>query len=163
MARPAVKYASNQTTSAEEARGGAQFGAGCARGSTAALASTRSASMLEPLSPRPSSIFLSPKSACVRFPAADVAAQYDRHSWGFPSFLHERYLALLVAVWTYGMRQFGRLHAVFQGIGFSPIFPVFLQFIPLLVTFPCLKASYFWFQRAYCLVHLRLALAGRQC
>ncbi len=69
--------------------------------------------------------------------------------------LQDRFDASLIAVWTYGMRMFGRLSIGFQRISQHPI-PQILQIISLLLSVPFFKASHLCFKITYALQLRRL-------
>jgi hypothetical protein len=71
--------------------------------------------------------------------------------------MQDRALPMLVAFCTNEMRRFGRAHARLQFIEKNARWQ-FLQFVALLCTFPCFKASHFFFKLAYALNQRRLRL-----
>lgn len=62
---------------------------------------------------------------------------------------------IIVTICTYPMRGFGIAHGFFKRIHDSSV-PRGIQFIALLLTFPCFYANGFFFKCAYCLNHRRL-------
>jgi hypothetical protein len=69
-------------------------------------------------------------------------------------FRKERLLAARIAVWTKLMLGFAALHLWLQHV--SESMPERFQFVPLLLSIPCFKASHFFFKLAYALGQLRL-------
>jgi hypothetical protein len=69
--------------------------------------------------------------------------------------LKDKFLALLIAGCTYPMRWFGAACVRFQHIGKGPGCNLF-ELVPLLLSFPCFKASNFFFKIAYRLNQRRL-------
>jgi hypothetical protein len=69
--------------------------------------------------------------------------------------LKDRFLALLVAGCTYPMNGFGAACSRLQHIGKAPR-SNFFQLVSLLLSFPCFKASTFFFKVAYSLNQRRL-------
>ena len=95
-----------------------------------------------------------------RYPAAFIA----RKALRAPAVtrLEDALLAALVAVGTYGMRQFGRLHAFLQHVDRSGMETFnFLQFVPLLLCFPVFECSQLCFKVAY-LAQQRRIRSGRR-
>jgi hypothetical protein len=66
----------------------------------------------------------------------------------------KRFLPACIAVCAYLMRRFGSLSLWFQNVSKSG--PGFFQLISLLLSFPCFKASHFFFKLAYTFQQRRL-------
>lgn len=87
----------------------------------------------------------------------------DKHPWlsklhvhgGVWGRLKYRALLVLIAACAYVMRRLGRLHAWLQAVDDRTAFRG-AHFIALLVSFPCFKASHFFFKAAYLLQQRRL-------
>ena len=75
--------------------------------------------------------------------------------------LQDRFISVLVAVWAYEMRWFGRLSVRLSTVGHrSPT--KFVHFVALLLSVPCFKASHFFFKLAYAANQRRLLRLGRK-
>src|SRR5690348_3583836 len=96
----------------------------------------------------------------IAFPAAHLACESDLLAMPTRLLLEKRLLAALVTVWTYGMRRFGGLHAFLQRVGQDFRVPLFFQFVALLFTVPCFKASHFCFKLGYFAQQRRILLLG---
>jgi hypothetical protein len=72
--------------------------------------------------------------------------------------------AALVAGCTYTMKCFGWLSIWFQRVSERwATTNQLLKLIPLLLSFPCFKASHFFFKLAYAIQQRRLSRLGRYC
>jgi hypothetical protein len=78
------------------------------------------------------------------------------------SVLQSYYFAVLVALCAGPMWGFGAAFSFFENISIRSV-PHVAKFISLFFSLPCLKASYFFFQRAYAIQQFRLTLLGNQC
>ena len=109
------------------------------------------------------------RNICSRTPKGDFHHSVARranvpaaHAFLAMTELENRAAPIFVAVCTYPMRRFAFAHGVFQRIYSNPG-PRSVQFIALLLSFPCFYASYFFFKFAYSINHRRLLKIGLHC
>lgn len=83
---------------------------------------------------------------------------YEHFGVWFPFLpIDEGFTPVFVAVCTYLMRKFGRLHAVLQSVAERPV-PFVVKFVAILLTFPVFEVSHFFFKLAYSCNQRRLRL-----